>query len=587
MFKRMNKVTSLLIAAAAVTSLMPMGVSAATLKDIEGQKGEIYNAIAYKDGKIYIDGQPYKKDEAVYYVSDGKYSKLDDIDSEDKAEIYGSKYVEVEGGDHYVDLSTGKVSSDNDDKDKIRTKDLDDASVELRNNIKSDNDGRFNENDAKAVKDLIQLPKSKFQDGWYSTSYNINKPEATLNGGAKTSNVYTDGKGKYIDADYNLGKIKVKLSNGKIATIENTVEESENFYGSVKDSKVIAQDSKNIYRLVTVLIKSSTEGATIKEVNGVELDDSTTAYTISKDKRSVSFRAVQIVSKSQSSKDIDGIKYSKDVSTYALSDKAGKKVDLLSEDKDAFTIAENKLINYKVDGDELKAAVLELKSKSSTYYVEDGNSDNVNLINGETSVDVDADGNLWALSGDNLYMFDNDQDFEKMYSLDKEYSQLSVYDKDDLVVWNTDESIYSIVGKKTETKEEDNTNKNTDVNTNPSTNTNTTTNNTTTVPSTTVKPGWGKNNDGKWIYGNADGTLYKGWLNNGQQWYYLDPVSGVMIEGWKEINNNWYYFEGSGAMHTGWLNNNGTWYYLNDLGAMVKNTTIGGYKIGYDGVWIK
>ena len=57
MFKRANKITSLLVAAAAVVSIMPSGVSAAS-KDTKAQDGAIYNAIAYKDGKFYISGEP-------------------------------------------------------------------------------------------------------------------------------------------------------------------------------------------------------------------------------------------------------------------------------------------------------------------------------------------------------------------------------------------------------------------------------------------------------------------------------------------------------------------------------------------------
>ena len=40
-------------------------------------------------------------------------------------------------------------------------------------------------------------------------------------------------------------------------------------------------------------------------------------------------------------------------------------------------------------------------------------------------------------------------------------------------------------------------------------------------------------------------------------------------------------------MKTGWLNDNGTWYYLNASGAMLSNTTVGGYVLGANGAWIK
>ncbi|OOM73826.1 putative cell wall binding repeat protein [Clostridium sp. BL-8] len=40
-------------------------------------------------------------------------------------------------------------------------------------------------------------------------------------------------------------------------------------------------------------------------------------------------------------------------------------------------------------------------------------------------------------------------------------------------------------------------------------------------------------------------------------------------------------------MKTGWLNDNGTWYYLKASGEMLSNTTVYGYKLGADGVWIE
>ena len=581
MFKRGSNITSLLLAAAVVTSVMPIGVSAITTEKVKEEKGKIYNAIAYKEGKVYISGQPYKKDEAAYYLSDGKYSELKDIDSEYNSEAYGTKYAEVDDGSYYVDLSNGKV-----EKDKYKEKQLDSVSLALKSNVRSDNDGRFAEDDVKKVKELKELPKAKFGEGWYSTTYKIKAVDSETNGGAANFNVYTDEKGKYIDADYNLGKIKIKLSNNRAVTIQNTNDKEEEVSASVKDTKVIAQDASNIYRLATVTIKSG--GDTIKEVNGITITNTTTGYTLSKDKKSVSFKVIQVISKSQGSKEIDGIKYAKTVNTYALSDEDGKKVNLLSEDEAAFTIADEKIINYKIEEKDITAEVINLKARSSSNYVEPGNDDHIELQEGKKSVDIDVKGNLWALSGDNIYKFDNDQDFEKNCSLDKEYSQLSVYDKDNLVAWDADEEIYALVGKNSQKTDEQKS----DITVTPAnttqTNTNATqTNTNTTTVSTTLKSAWGKDSNQKWVYYNADGTMHKGWLNDGNGWYYLDDTTGIMVTSWKKVNSIWYYFEDSGAMKTGWLKDNGSWYYLNPQGAMLYDTVIQGYKLGSSGAWIK
>ena len=56
MFKRSNKITPLLVAAATVISLVPTSVSAAEVKKIESKDGTIYNAVSFSNGSCYIDG---------------------------------------------------------------------------------------------------------------------------------------------------------------------------------------------------------------------------------------------------------------------------------------------------------------------------------------------------------------------------------------------------------------------------------------------------------------------------------------------------------------------------------------------------
>ena len=79
--------------------------------------------------------------------------------------------------------------------------------------------------------------------------------------------------------------------------------------------------------------------------------------------------------------------------------------------------------------------------------------------------------------------------------------------------------------------------------------------------------GW-INPDGNWYYLNENGVMAVDWIQQGQAWYYLNN-SGVMVRGWKNINNVLYYFQGDGSMATGLKQINGKNYYLNDNGAMV------------------
>ena len=124
----------------------------------------------------------------------------------------------------------------------------------------------------------------------------------------------------------------------------------------------------------------------------------------------------------------------------------------------------------------------------------------------------------------------------------------------------------------------------------------------------TVKQyGWAKEN-GKWYYADDDGHFYQ---NSWVRTYYTpfdeeaiivgsEPVrtSGTiqwsryfrsdcsMAVGWEKIGADWYYFKADGSVYNGWLSSGGKWYYLKD-GVMQVNTTIDGYQIGSDGVWIR
>lgn len=74
-----------------------------------------------------------------------------------------------------------------------------------------------------------------------------------------------------------------------------------------------------------------------------------------------------------------------------------------------------------------------------------------------------------------------------------------------------------------------------------------------------------------------------GWLQTGNNWYWLDPAndgvmsrgivsvgssryylsdSGAMVVGWAFDGTDWYYADGSGALASGWRLVNGVWYWL-------------------------
>ena len=98
----------------------------------------------------------------------------------------------------------------------------------------------------------------------------------------------------------------------------------------------------------------------------------------------------------------------------------------------------------------------------------------------------------------------------------------------------------------------------------------------------------------KWYHFYDSGVMETGWTYYKNNWYYLSPYGDMSVNEWDYINSNWYYFDKNGIMQTGWFLYNGNWYYLypannnagKSIGAMAQNTTIDGYFISQDGIWI-
>jgi hypothetical protein len=75
------------------------------------------------------------------------------------------------------------------------------------------------------------------------------------------------------------------------------------------------------------------------------------------------------------------------------------------------------------------------------------------------------------------------------------------------------------------------------------------------------------------------------WKQNSNGWWNTEGNSWSV--GWREIDGDWYYFDSNGYMKTGWMQDGGKWYYLYNSGDMAINTTINGYTLDYNGVWIE
>lgn len=182
---------------------------------------------------------------------------------------------------------------------------------------------------------------------------------------------------------------------------------------------------------------------------------------------------------------------------------------------------------------------------------------------------IDTCGNLWVLSKGKVKKAINGE-LETVYEVDRSMNKLSVFDDNSMIIWNTDNEIYSALNKSAQENQE--TESESDVNLENG--------------ETVIQTGWIRNEDGSWSYKNLDGTNAIGWIKDNGKWYYL-KTDGIMATGWIKDGADWYYLNQSGDMRTGWFkDNNGTWYYLFESGKMAYNTTVDGYMLDANGAWV-
>ncbi|EKQ50513.1 MULTISPECIES: cell wall-binding protein [unclassified Clostridium] len=560
MIKRMSKATSILVAAAAVVSLIPAtGVSAAT-KTLETKQGTIENAIAFDGGKYIFEGYKTDNDQSGLYFNAGDADKQvnntnGDSITGDTVEKYGSEYAKVQdGSDEYlVDLANGKVLDNNaSDNNSI-------VSTKLKSTL-----AKTDRYSGVTGVSLTQVDGSQFGDVWYSYS-------TTTSGGA-SFNGYVNDAGKYIDTD-DTANMYVTTGTGTAAkTIKveefNKANTGSNVVVTISHVTELAQDKDYLYRLVDVNI---TGGA-----------KSTATY-------------IQKISKAQgTTKDkayLPNSVTSYEVASSYNSDDAAAANTAIHDTDTSFRVINGTIYAIKNDGSKVTINTIKLKKDK---VVATGDTTNTKLdvylaekdvkqdqdIAGSDAVSIDVDGNVWALNKGTIYKFDG-SNFNAVYTVDRSFNSLDVYNADSLVAWEAGQDAYAVVDNSQAT---------------------------TTPPVTTpvVNKGWVKTDAG-WTFYAADGTQTKGqWVNDGGVWYYI-KADGIMATGWIQDGGNWYYLNGSGAMKTGWVNDNGTWYFLkssgamatgwiqdgsnwyflNGSGAMLANTTVNGYKLGASGAWIK
>ena len=555
MIKRMTKATSMLVAAAAVVSLIPVtGVSAA--EKLETKEGTINQAIVFDGGKYLYDGYKTSDDETGIYYNAGSDKALTDIEDADKIEAYGTKYAKVtenDGDEYLVDLSTGKIVDDltsTEIQDNVRTK--------LKTSLgKTDRYGKIASTDS--IK-LDEITLGQFGETWYEYT-------ATTSGAADLHG-YVNDAGKYIDTDV-TANIYV-LNSNKITKIDEfgKVDSTSKIKVDLASATTIAEDSDYIYRVAKVKVT----------VNGVE-EGTQRVY-------------LQKIAKAQGDTK-DGAYLPKSVASYEITtafdsgdadDASASLADLSQYD---FRVINGVVYATNNNGSKVTVKTFKLKkdkvavdgqtTKLDAYLVEQDVNEDQDVM-GTKAVSIDVDGNTWALNKGVIYKF-NGTDFVATYNVDRAFNVLDVYNATSLLAYEDGEDAYATATKATTTP----------VDQTPVVNkgwVNTASGWTFyTSAGAQVKGQW-VNDGGVWYYIKADGVMATGWVKDGANWYFLN-ASGAMKTGWVKDGADWYFLNTSGAMATGWVQDGGNWYFLNASGAMLSNTTVNGYKLGASGAWVK
>ena len=193
MIKGMNKITSLLVAAAAIVSIVPAtGVEAAVR--LGNKEGTIKQGIAFDGGKYSYYGYKTDTDLTGVYSNNGTDTKeVLNADLEDyrlnTLSKYGTKYAyayEQSNDDEYlVDLSTGKIVND-ETKEEKTAKDK----TDLVSKLKKAN--RYNGTDDLTDKNLAsfdQVLQGQFGEVWYKYAAYGDKVTKTSGATAATISV--------------------------------------------------------------------------------------------------------------------------------------------------------------------------------------------------------------------------------------------------------------------------------------------------------------------------------------------------------------------------------------------------------------
>ena len=620
MFKRSSKMTALLVAAAAVVSIVPASAS----ERLGTKDGTIDNARAYEGGYVYDGYRTDDDDAALYYNNGSKDVNTDEDEDYDDytLERYGDKYATVkDGSDEYLlDLSNGKIDNDETLEDKV-----DNAKNKLKSKLNKEDrytefkngENDFSKEDDKVVANtnsFARVLSDKYGEVWYQFSAAGDEDAikrttgAAVNGEVGYYQGFSNDSGKYIDVTQDCNIYAYDTDKDKTVKIEEygKTYSANNLMAKLDSVTPISQDKDNLYVVAKVVISGDKQKETTQyylqkisksqgdKKDGGYLPKETTSYLLNV--KMDEYSDNRLYDDGDSSDAADVIMSYVDGSTF--DDGVCKNIEVIDGNVYATLVKDSKIKMFKIKLKKDKLDVTEAVDKKGDSKVKDvdvytakKDSDwDHDVVDAATSKEgerysIDADGNTWILDKGKILKSEGTE-FKEMYTCDRSIDKLDVYDENNLIAWSSDGDVYTTVAEGKKQTDED-----AGVDTDKKDET------------PVVKAGWDKNADGTWAF-YKDGAKVTGWLNDKGTWYYLDAAgtmktgwvqagswyylnaSGAMQTGWVNDNGTWYYCNASGAMQTGWLLDGSTWYYLNADGSMAANTTVDGYVLGANGAML-
>lgn len=565
---RFDKSISLLICGAAVTSMVPVTAVNAAVAELEVKEGTIYDAKAFVNGMYIYEG--YKSEDAdsgTYFSTPKGDFLIEDVTG--VGERYGMNYINFKDDDILFNLATGQAE-DESEEDKL----LELESRFIRKVLnKAD---RYEDVDSGDFEIKEKIAVDAFSSIWYEgiAEDNANDREYTI---------YINDKGDYIDASEILNVVYYNAEGNKVKL--DTYEDLEDYNEENNDalkialSKTLMVDSSNIYRAFVLVDKEKMakfDAETVSQLSQISDERVKLVFLI---KHGAATVYTQKVSMEQGEKK-NGAYLPKKVETYEAYDLVDVLIQFMADQEVHARIIGKNIYVIIPDFDENKISMKKYnmttvrekingKTVSKKAIEEDEDFDGIKNENMK-DFSIDTYGNLWVLSKGKVKKAVNGE-LETVYEVDRSMNKLSVFDDNSMIIWNTDNEIYSVLNKSAEGNQE--TESESDVNSENG--------------ETAIQTGWIRNEDGSWSYKNLDGTNATGWIKDNEKWYYL-KADGIMATGWIKDGADWYYLNQSGDMRTGWFkDNNGTWYYLFESGKMAYNTTVDGYKLDANGAWVK